>query len=150
MDDLFFMGQALAEAKRAYNNNETPIGCVIVSNGEIIARACNERNAKKNVLGHAEIIAINAACGYIGDWRLDGCRIYVTAEPCPMCAGAIVQARIPFLIFGAKNPKAGSAGSVLNIVQEPRYNHQVVVISGLMGDECGAIISDFFKRFRLS
>jgi len=148
MEDLHFMGEAYSEAERAYANGETPVGCVIVFENAIIARAANERNARKNALFHAEITAINAACEYVNDWRLDGCSLYVTVEPCPMCAGAIVQARIPFVVYGAKNPKAGCAGSILNILSEPRFNHRAEVLSGVMEEECAALMTRFFERFR--
>ena len=142
------MTQALDEARRGYQLGEVPIGCVIAKAGTIIARGANERATRGNALCHAEILAINQACEAVGDWRLEDCRLYVTVEPCPMCAGAIVQARIPVVIYGAKNPKAGCAGSILNILEEPRLNHQVQVISGVLEDECGNIMKEFFKRFR--
>ena len=148
MNHEFFMREALAEARKAYGLNEVPIGCVIVRDGEVIARGYNERNTNKNALHHAEITAIDAACGAVGDWRLDDCVLYVTIEPCPMCAGAIVQARIPVVVFGARNAKAGCAGSILDIMREPRFNHQVEVLEGVLGDECGALMSEFFLRFR--
>ena len=144
----FFMAEALKEARRAYEMNEVPIGCVITRAGEIIARAANERTTKANALYHAEILAINTACEAVGDWRLEDCQLYVTVEPCPMCAGAIVQARIPIVVYGAKNPKAGCAGSILNILEEPRFNHQVSVISGVLEEECAQLMREFFLRFR--
>jgi len=142
------MLKALAEARRAFDNGEVPIGCVIVHDGQVIASAANERVMRKNVLYHAEIMAIDQACRAIGDWRLEGCTLYVTVEPCPMCAGAIVQARIPTVVYGAKSPKAGCAGSILDILNEPRFNHQVEVIDGILEAECAAIMSEFFTRFR--
>ncbi len=148
MDNEFFMKEAYAEALKAFEKNEVPIGCVIVYQGEIIGRGHNLRMHSKNVLCHAEILAINEACGKMGDWRLEGCTLYVTTEPCPMCAGAIVQARIPEVVFGVTNPKAGCGGSVLNILDEPRFNHQVKITSGVMAEECGRLVSGFFKRFR--
>ena len=144
----YFMSKALAEARRAFDNGEVPIGCVIVHNGEIIGSAANERATRKNVLYHAEIMAIDQACQAIGDWRLEDCTLYVTLEPCPMCAGAIVQARIPTVVYGAKSPKAGCAGSILDILNEPRFNHNVEVIEGVCEDECASLMSDFFTRFR--
>jgi len=147
-DDLYFMRQAYEEAIKAYGLNETPIGCVIVYHESIIGRAYNKRNTAKNVLYHAEISAINQACQAIGDWRLEGCRLYVTLEPCAMCAGAIIQARMDGVIFGARNPKAGCAGSLLNILSDPRFNHQARVTGGVMEEECSRLMSDFFKRFR--
>jgi len=143
-----YMREALAEAHRAYEMDEVPIGCVIVREGVVIARACNERITRKNTLYHAEITAIGAACDAVGDWRLDDMTLYVTIEPCPMCAGAIIQARIPRVVYGAANPKAGCAGSILNILDEPRFNHRPEVTPGVLGSECGALMSDFFTRFR--
>ncbi|MCL2287151.1 MAG: tRNA adenosine(34) deaminase TadA [Firmicutes bacterium] len=142
------MSKALAEARRAFDNGEVPIGCVIVHNGQVIGSAANERAARKNVLYHAEIMAIDQACQAIGDWRLEDCTLYVTLEPCPMCAGAIVQARIPTVVYGAKSPKAGCAGSILDILNEPRFNHRVEVIEGVREEECAVLMSDFFTRFR--
>ena len=147
-DDVYYMDEALAEAARAFSHGEVPIGCVIVYNGEIIARAANERVTRKNVLYHAEIMAIDQACQVLGDWRLEGCRLYVTIEPCPMCAGAIIQARIPVVVYGAKNVKAGCAGSVMDILNEPRFNHRSEVIAGVRAEECGVLMSKFFTRFR--
>lgn len=144
----FYMQKALAEAHRAFSLGEVPIGCVIVHQGEIIATAANERVQRKNVLYHAEIIAINTACEKIGDWRLEETELYVTIEPCPMCAGAIVQARIPKVIYGAKSPKAGCAGSILDILNEPKFNHQVEVITGVCEEECAGLMQEFFMRFR--
>ena len=146
--DEIFMAEALKEARKAYDMGEVPIGCVITHSGEIIARGANQRATGANALYHAEILTINTACKHIGDWRLEGCRIYVTIEPCPMCAGAIIQARIPTVVYGAKNPKAGSAGSIINILEEPRFNHQAQVISGVLEAECGDIMREFFTRFR--
>jgi len=147
-DHLYFMREAYQEALKAFEMGETPIGCVIVYHDNIIGRACNMRNTAKNVLYHAEISAINQACGVVGDWRLEGCRLYVTLEPCAMCAGAIVQARMDEVVFGARNPKAGCAGSVLDLLSEPRFNHQPRVVGGVMEEECSRLMSGFFKRFR--
>jgi len=143
-----FMTVALAEARRAYDLEEVPIGCVIVHDGKIIARAANERVTRGNALAHAEILAIGQACEVIGDWRLEDCTIYVTIEPCPMCAGAIIQARIPTVVYGAKNPKAGCHESIINILEEQRFNHQAEVIAGVMEEECASIMREFFQRFR--
>lgn len=143
-----FMKEALKEAEIAFLKDEIPIGAVMVRNKEIIARGYNLRNLTKNPLRHAEIDVINLTSQLIGDWRLEDCILYVTIEPCPMCSGAIVQARIPRLVYGAKNPKAGGAGSVLNILNEPRYNHQVEVIDGILEDECRDMMRKFFGRFR--
>ena len=117
MDDEYFMGEALKEARKAFELDEVPIGAVIVHNNEIIARGFNRRNTDKNPLMHAEIIAINEAAKVIGDWRIEDCTIYITVEPCPMCSGAIVQARLPNVEYGAPNPKAGCGGSVINLLQ---------------------------------
>ena len=146
--DEFFMAEALKEARRAYDMGEVPIGCVITQGGKIIARAANERVTRANALSHAEIMAIDTACKAVGDWRLECCRLYVTIEPCPMCAGAIVQARIPVVVYGAKNPKAGCAGSILNILECPQFNHQAKVISGVLEEECAGLMREFFLRFR--
>jgi tRNA(adenine34) deaminase len=148
MDDIFYMKEALNEAQRAFEMGEVPIGCVIVHEGKIIARAANERATRKNVLFHAEITAINQACEALKDWRLENCRLYVTLEPCPMCAGAIVQARIPVVIYGAKSPKAGCAGSILNILDEPRFNHRAEIIHGICENECAALMSEFMRNLR--
>ena len=149
MDDEMYMREALKEAQKALEAGEVPIGAVIADeNGNIIGRGFNRRNTAKNPLCHAEIDAINEAAAVIGDWRIEGCTLYVTIEPCPMCAGAIVQARIPRVVFGARNPKAGCAGSILNILNEDKFNHQADVTEGILGDECAAYMKAFFKRFR--
>lgn len=142
------MREAVNEASKAIESGEVPIGCVIVYKDEIIGRGHNLRNSKKNPLCHAEISAINEAAGFMGDWRLEECTLYVTVEPCPMCAGAIVQARIPRVVFGTPNVKAGCAGSILNILNEPKFNHQVDVTCGVLREECAAPMSEFFKHFR--
>ena len=146
--DERYMKAALGQAKKAAAIMETPIGCVIVYQDKIIARGYNKRNIKKNTLAHAEIIAIHKASKVIGDWRLEGCTLYVTLEPCPMCAGAIIQARIPRVVIGAENAKAGCAGSVLNILEVPGFNHQAKVCRNVLKDECGKMLSDFFKQLR--
>lgn len=143
-----FMRAALKEAQKAYDMHEVPIGCVIVKDGKVLAKACNKRNHDKSVLSHAEILAIQAACKKIKDWRLEDCTMYVTLEPCPMCAGAIVQARIPHVVIGAMNPKAGSAGSVINILKTPGFNFNCEVETGLLADESSALLSSFFKDLR--
>ena len=142
------MSEALKEARKAFELDEVPIGAVIVHNNEIIARGYNRRNTDKNPLMHAEIIAINEAAKVIGDWRIEDCTIYVTVEPCPMCSGAIVQARIPNVVYGAPNPKAGCGGSVINLLQMEKLNHRCSVKSGVLEDECRAIMKEFFSRFR--
>ena len=149
MDNIDYMKEAYKEALLAFELSEVPIGCIIVYQSEIIGQGYNRRITEKNVLRHAEIIAIEQACAYMGDWRLEDCRLYVTVEPCPMCAGAILQARIPFVIYGAKNPKAGCAGSILNLLNDPRFNHQAEVISGIYEEECADLMRKFFKRFRV-
>ena len=146
--DESFMKQAVKQAKKAYDKLETPIGCVIVHEDKIIARGYNKRNMKKNTLAHAEILAINKASKVLGDWRLEDCTMYVTLEPCPMCAGAIVQARIPRVVIGSMNPKAGCAGSVMNLLQEPGFNHQVELEKGILEEECSTMLKEFFKALR--
>ncbi len=142
------MKEAIKQAKKAYSREETPIGCVIEYQGKIIARGYNKRNWKKNTLAHAEVIAINKASRVLGDWRLEECTMYVTLEPCPMCAGAIVQARIPKVVIGSMNPKAGCAGSVCNLLQTPGFNHQVEIVTGVMQQECSQLMTGFFRELR--
>jgi len=144
-----YMKEALKQAKKAYALGEVPIGCVIVYEDKIIARGYNRRNTDKNTLAHAEITAINRASKKMGDWRLEDCTLYVTLEPCQMCAGAIVQSRITNVVMGCMNPKAGCGGSVLNILEMPEFNHQVNVIRGVMEEECSQILQDFFKELRI-
>lgn len=146
--DESFMKQAVKQAKKAYDKLETPIGCVIVHEDKIIARGYNKRNMKKNTLAHAEILAINKASKVLGDWRLEDCTMYVTLEPCPMCAGAIVQARIPRVVIGSMNSKAGCAGSVLNLLQQDGLNHQVEVTKGVLAEECSGLMTSFFRELR--
>ena len=146
--DESFMKQAVKQAKKAYDKLETPIGCVIVHEDKIIARGYNKRNMRKNTLAHAEILAINKASKVLGDWRLEDCTMYVTLEPCPMCAGAIVQARIPRVVIGSMNPKAGCAGSVLNLLQQDGLNHQVEVTKGVLAEECSGLMTSFFRELR--
>ncbi len=148
MDYEKYMNMALEQAHTAYDMGEVPIGCVIVYNDEVIGRGANRRVTEGNVLAHAEIIAINEACNFMGDWRLEDCTLFVTVEPCPMCAGAILQARIKKVVFGTENPKAGCAGSVYNVLQDSRFNHFVEIEKGIMQYECSNIMKDFFKRFR--
>ena len=144
-----YMKEAIRQAKKALALNEVPIGCVIVHEGKIIGRGYNRRMTDHTTLAHAEIIAIRKACRQVGDWRLENCTLYVTLEPCQMCAGAIVQARIPHVVMGCRNPKAGCGGSVLNILQEPAFNHQVEITEGILGEECSIVLTDFFKRLRV-
>lgn len=142
------MRAALREAKKAYALGEVPIGCVLVADDKIIARGYNRRKTDKNTLSHAELTAIRKAGKKTGDWRLEQCTMYVTLEPCQMCAGAIVQARIPKVYIGTMNPKAGCAGSLLNLLQFPAFNHQVEIETGILQEECAAIITNFFKEMR--
>ncbi len=147
--DEKYMKAALQQAKKAYQIGEVPIGCVIVYQDRIIARGYNRRNTDKNTLSHAEMTAINRASKKMGDWRLEGCTMYVTLEPCQMCAGAAVQSRIDKVVIGSMSPKAGCAGSVLNILQMEEFNHQVEIVSGVLEEECGKILSDFFVDLRI-
>ncbi len=146
----YFMKEALKQAKKAYNIKEVPIGCVIVYEGKIIARGYNRRNTDKNTLSHAELNAIRKASKKLGDWRLDDCEMYVTLEPCQMCAGAIVQSRIKKIYIGAMNPKAGCAGSVLNLLDVEKFNHKVEINKGIMEKECSDMLKLFFKELRES
>ena len=148
-DDYRYMKQAITQAKKAYKLNEVPIGCVIVYDGKVIGRGYNRRNTDKTSLGHAEITAIKKASRYMGDWRLEDCTLYVTLEPCQMCAGAIVQARIPRVVVGCMNPKAGCAGSVLNLLDEPGFNHQAEFVQGVLEEECSGMLTTFFKELRI-
>lgn len=143
-----YMKEALRQAKKAYALGEVPIGCVIVYGGKIIGRGYNRRNTDKNTLAHAEITAINKASKKLGDWRLEGCSLYVTLEPCQMCAGALMQSRIDRVVIGSMNPKAGCAGSVLNLLEMDGFNHKVEVIRGVLQEECSSMLSDFFKELR--
>ncbi len=144
-----YMKEALKLAKKAAELGEVPIGCVIVYEDKIISRGYNRRKTDKNTLSHAELIAIKKASKKMGDWRLEECTMYVTLEPCQMCAGAIVQARIPEVVIGCMNPKAGCAGSILNILQVPEFNHQVNITKGVMEEECSEVLTSFFKELRL-
>ena len=147
-EDERFMKAALAQARKAYALDEVPIGCVIVYEGKIIARGYNRRNTDKNTTSHAEINAIRKASKRLGDWRLEGCTIYITLEPCQMCAGAIVQARIPRAVIGSMNAKAGCGGSILNLLEMPQFNHQVEVTRGILQEECSSMLSEFFRELR--
>ncbi|MBE5829005.1 MAG: tRNA adenosine(34) deaminase TadA [Butyrivibrio sp.] len=146
--DIKYMRAAIAQAKKAYKLGEVPIGCVIVYEDKIIGRGYNRRNTDKTPLAHAEITAIKKAGKYMNDWRLEGCKLYVTLEPCQMCSGAIVQARIPEVIMAAENPKAGCAGSVMDILNNPEFNHQVLVKKGVLGEECSELLKQFFIELR--
>ena len=146
--DCKFMRAAIAQAKKAYALDEVPIGCVIVRDGKIIARGYNRRNTDKNALAHAEIAAIRKASKKTGDWRLEDCTLYVTLEPCQMCAGAIVQSRMQRVVIASMNPKAGCAGSILNLLQVDAFNHQVDITRGILEEECSAMLSQFFRELR--
>lgn len=148
--DEKYMREAIKQAKKAGANQDVPIGCVIVFEGKIIARGYNRRNVDKTTLAHAEILAIKKASKVIGDWRLEDCTMYVTLEPCQMCAGAIVQARIPRVVIGCMNPKAGCAGSIINLLDIKEFNHQVEVTRGVLEDECSALMKNFFAWLRES
>lgn len=148
--DEFFLKEAIKQAKKAGDIGDVPIGCVIVFEDKIIARAYNRRNKDKSTLAHAEIIAIKKACKKIGDWRLEDCTMYITLEPCPMCAGAIIQSRIKRVVLGAMNPKAGCAGSIINILQTEGFNHktEISLIDEPLHSECVSLLTSFFKALR--
>ena len=148
-EDEKYMKEALKEANKAYKLGEVPIGCVIVYEGKIIGRGYNRRNTDKTTLAHAEISAIKKASKIIGDWRLEGCTLYVTLEPCQMCSGAIIQARIDRVVMGSMNPKAGCARSLLNILENESFNHQAQVTRGVLQEECSEILVKFFKELRV-
>ena len=143
-----YMKEAIRQSKKARALEEVPIGCVIVREGKIIARGYNRRNTDKNTLSHAELNAIRKASKKLGDWRLEGCTMYVTLEPCQMCAGALVQSRIDEVVIGSMNPKAGCAGSVLNLLEVDGFNHKVKITRGILEEECSAMLSDFFRELR--
>ena len=147
-EDEKYMKQALRLAKKAMDSGDVPIGCLIVYDGKVIARGYNRRNKEKQSLAHAELIAIRKASKVIGDWRLEECKMYVTLEPCQMCAGAIVQARIPEVVIGCMNPKAGCAGSIINLLDMQEFNHQVKVTRGVLEEECSVLLKNFFKDLR--
>ena len=151
-DDLFFMRFALQEAQKAADIDEVPIGAVIVKDNQIIAKAHNLRETLQDATAHAELLAIRKACEVLGTWRLIGCSLYVTLEPCPMCAGAIILSRVDRVVFGAKDPKGGACGSIVNLPADKRFNHRPEVVEGVLADECGDILKKFFKskRYRAS
>lgn len=142
------MREAIAEARKAEALGEVPIGAVIVRNDEIVGRGFNLRETTHDGTAHAEMVAIQSASKHLGAWRLLDCRLYVTLEPCPMCAGAIVQSRVPQLIYGTSDPKAGCAGTLMNLLQEPRFNHRTDVVDGVLQEECAALLTQFFRRLR--
>ena len=149
MDDIFYMEKALALAKQAALAGEVPVGCVIVRNGQIVAQGCNCRETEKSALGHAEIQAIDAACKALGGWRLWDCTLYVTLEPCSMCAGAIINARIPRVVFGARDEKYGACGSVCDLFSM-NFNHKPQVTAGVLENESKALMEDFFRQLRIA
>ena len=146
--DIKYMKEAVKQAKKAYALGEVPIGCVIVYEDKIIGRGYNRRTIDKNTLAHAELQAIRKASRKMNDWRLEDCTLYVTLEPCQMCSGAIVQARIRRVVVGCMNPTAGCAGSIMNLLQVPQFNHQVELTTGIMGEECSRMMKTFFKELR--
>ena len=146
--DAKYMKEAIRQAKKAYAIGEVPIGCVIVRDGKIISRGYNRRTIDKNTLAHAELAAIKKASKKFDDWRLEGCTMYVTLEPCQMCAGALVQSRIDRVVVGCMNPKAGCAGSILNLLQMPEFNHQVELETGVLEEECSQMMKEFFRELR--
>lgn len=147
-DDMYYMNVALGEAEKARQLNEVPIGAVIVIEDRIVARGHNLRETDQNAIAHAELLAINEACVELGSWRLEEATLYVTLEPCPMCAGAILQSRVKRVVFGAHDPKAGCAGTFMDLLQDQRFNHQCEVTSGVLEEECGGILTAFFKQLR--
>lgn len=147
-EDEKYMKEAIKEAKKAYKLGEVPIGCVIVYNGKIIGRGYNRRKTDKNTLCHAEISAIKKASKFMGDWRLEGCTLYVTLEPCQMCAGACVQARMDRVVIGCMSPKSGCAGSIINLLQMDAFNHQVEITKDILQEECSSMLTSFFEELR--
>jgi tRNA(adenine34) deaminase len=147
-DDNYWMRMALREASKALEADEVPVGCVIVHEGRIIGRGHNQRETLRDSTAHAEMIAISAACQALQSWRLEGSTLYVTMEPCPMCAGAIVLSRIGRLVFGASDPKAGACGTLYNIVQDSRLNHSVEIVAGILEEDSRQLLLDFFKKLR--
>ncbi|MCX2812343.1 tRNA adenosine(34) deaminase TadA [Bacillus sp. ChL18] len=148
MNDEYYMREAIKEAKKAEAKGEVPIGAVLVLHDEIVARAHNLRETEQRSLAHAEMLAIDEACRKLGTWRLEDAVLYVTLEPCPMCAGAVVLSRVDKVVFGAFDPKGGCTGTLMNLLQEERFNHQAEVVSGLLGEECGEMLSAFFRKLR--
>ena len=143
-----WMDEALAEARAAEAHDDVPVGAVVVRDGQIVARAHNERERGQDPTAHAEILALRAAAGAVGSWRLERCVLYVTLEPCAMCAGAVVLARVPVLVYGAADPKAGAVGSLMDVVRDDRLNHRATVVSGIRADECAGVLTRFFHRRR--
>ncbi len=147
-DNERYMQAALGEAQRAYDEGEVPVGCIIVHDGLIIGKAHNQRETLQDPTAHAEVLAITQAANHLGSWRLEGARLYVTLEPCPMCAGAIILARLEAVYFGATDPKAGCCGTLMNLLGDSRFNHMPELHAGLLADECGAILTSFFREIR--
>ena len=147
-DHEHYMRMALREAEIAFEEGEVPVGAVIVSQDAVIARAHNQREALNDPTAHAEMIAITQAAAFLESWRLDDCQLYVTLEPCPMCAGAILQARLPLCVYGAADPKAGACQSLYTLLEDPRLNHRAATLSGILADRCGGILTDFFANLR--
>lgn len=147
-DNVRYMRAALREAERAYEAGEVPVGCVIVHDGQIIGKAHNQREVLQDPTAHAEVLAITQAATHLKSWRLEGSRLYVTLEPCAMCAGAIILARIDEVYYGAPDPKAGCCGTLMNVLEDRRFNHQPRLHAGLMGQECGGILTAFFQQIR--
>jgi tRNA(adenine34) deaminase len=146
--DEHFMREALRQAQKAYEGDEVPVGAVVAREGKIIARAYNQVELLKDATAHAEMLALTQAEAAVGDWRLTNCDLYVTKEPCPMCAGALVHVRIHRVVFGCADPRAGAAGSVINLLQLPSLNHQCEITAGVLQNECAAILQDFFRKRR--
>jgi tRNA(adenine34) deaminase len=146
--DEYYMKEAIKEARKAESLAEVPIGAIIVIDGKIISRAHNLRESKQSAIAHAEVLAIEQACQETGSWRLDNAHLYVTLEPCPMCSGAIILSRVKRVVYGAKDPKGGCAGTLMNLLQDERFNHQSEVTSGVLDKECGQLLSDFFRKLR--
>ncbi|WHY77653.1 tRNA adenosine(34) deaminase TadA [Neobacillus sp. WH10] len=146
--DVYFMNEAIKEAKKAEELNEVPIGAVLVLDGNIVSRAHNLRESEQNALAHAELLAIDQACRETGSWRLEEATLYVTLEPCPMCSGAIILSRVKRVVYGASDPKGGCAGTLMNLLQDVRFNHQSEVTKGVLELQCGQMLSDFFRKIR--
>lgn len=147
-DHRRFMELALREARRAAEEGEVPVGAVVVRAGAIVARDRNRREALQDPTAHAEMLALTAAANAVGSWRLTDCVLYATLEPCPMCAGAVVQARVPLVVFGAYDPKAGACGTLFNVASDPRLNHRARIVGGVLAEPCGAVLSEFFASQR--
>ncbi len=146
--DQDMMARALALARRAAEMGEVPVGAVIVRDGQVLAEAYNRREVDKSPCAHAEFLAVQEACRVIGDWRLERCTLYVTLEPCPMCAGLLVNARVPRVVYGCADPKAGACGTLMNLLEDPRLNHRCEVVRGVMGEEASALLTGFFRDLR--